>query len=204
MEDDPNFIVEPYIGSIPVKQLEEEKESRKKRKRLVRELAVYVIAIIFAAVIVPKYILQRTIVMGDSMQNTLHDGDNLWVEKLSYHFDQLKRFDVIVFYPYGKDNSEYFIKRIIGLPGETVQIIGDTIYINSVPISESFGKEPMETAGIAADVIWLAEDEYFVLGDNRSISKDSRSYEVGPVKKENIDGRAFIRIWPLSKLGFFN
>jgi signal peptidase I len=204
LKDELDSIEEPYIGSIPEKQIEEEKKKKNKRKRLMIELAIYAFAIFFAAAIVPKYILQRTIVVGDSMEDTLHDGENLWVEKISYHFDQLKRFDVIVFYPYGKDNSEYFIKRIIGLPNETVQIIGETIYIDGAPLSENYGKEPITYAGDAAEVIQLKEDEYFVLGDNRTVSLDSRYSQVGLVKKENIAGKAFVRIWPLSKFGFFD
>ena len=204
MAENPNLMEDPYIGSISIKELELEKEKRRKRKHLVIELGIYAIAILFAVFIVPRFILQRTIVMGSSMESTLQDGDNLWVEKISYHFEQLKRFDVIVFYPYGKDKSEYYIKRIIGLPGESVQIIGETIYINGVPLSENYGKDLITNAGIAAEQIVLSEDEYFVLGDNRTISKDSRDSQVGPVKEYNIAGRAFFRIWPFSKFGFFD
>lgn len=158
------------------------------KKRMVIEICIYVMALFFAAVIVPKYLLQRTVVIGNSMENTLYDGDNIWVEKVSYHFDKLKRFDVIVFYPNGKDEDEYYVKRIIGMPGETVQIVGDTIYIDGVPLSEHFGKEPITYAGIAEEEILLGAEEYFVLGDNRTISLDSRYEKVGPVKKENIGG----------------
>lgn len=199
-----DFQEEPYIGSIPDHLMEQENERKKKRKRLMIELAIYVILIFFAAFIVPRFILQRTIVVGDSMENTLHDGENLWVEKISHHFDQLKRFDVIVFYPYGKDNSEYYIKRIIGLPGEKVQIIGETIFINGAPLSENYGKEPITYAGDAAEEIQLTTDEYFVLGDNRTVSLDSRYSKVGPVSKEKIEGKAFFRIWPLNRFGFIN
>lgn len=195
---------EPYIGSLPKDMAELEEKRKKKRKRLMVEIVIYAMIIFFAAFIVPRFILQRTIVIGDSMENTLHDGENLWVEKISFHFDQLKRFDVIVFYPYGKDNSEYYIKRVIGLPNETVQIIGETIYINGKPLRENYGKEAITYAGNAAEEIQLKADEYFVLGDNRSVSLDSRYSKVGPVKKENIEGRAFLRIWPLSRFGFFN
>jgi signal peptidase I len=135
------------------------------------------------------------------MENTLHDGEQLYVEKLSYRFDALKRFDIIVFYPYGRENEEYYVKRIIGLPGETVQIIGSDIYINGEVLEEHYGKDPIEDPGRAAEPIQLGGDEYFVLGDNRDISKDSRTEEVGNVKKENIGGRAIFRIKPLSKFG---
>ncbi|HCL03271.1 MAG TPA: signal peptidase I [Lachnoclostridium phytofermentans] len=176
-------------------------EGKSSRKRIVLEILIYIVALYFAAFIVPRYILQRTIVVGDSMETTLQNGENLWVEKISYHFDKLKRFDVIVFYPHGKEDEEYYIKRIIGLPGEKVQIIGEEIFINGKLLTEDFGKDPIRNPGIAADPIFLAEDEYFVLGDNRTVSLDSRYEEVGPVKKENIGGRAIFRLWPINKMG---
>lgn len=179
-------------------------DKKKKRKRLVIEIAVYVAALFFAAFIVPKYLLQRTIVIGDSMESTLQDQDNVWVEKVSYHFDKLKRFDVIVFYPFGKENKEYYIKRVVGLPGETIQITQDTIYINGEPIEENYGKDPMVYSGTVKEPLTLADDEYFVLGDNRTISLDSRYSNVGPVKKKNIGGKVFLRIWPFSKFGTFD
>lgn len=176
-------------------------EGKSSRKRIVLEILIYIVALYFAAFIVPRYILQRTIVVGDSMETTLHDGENLWVEKISYHFDKLKRFDVIVFYPHGKEDEEYYIKRIIGLPGETVQITGENIFINGELLTEDFGKDPIRKSGMAANPITLSEDEYFVLGDNRTVSLDSRYEEVGPVKKENIGGRAIFRLWPINKMG---
>ncbi|WP_051650812.1 signal peptidase I [Lachnoclostridium phytofermentans] len=191
----------PMDGYHDLQTEVEHAEGKSSRKRIVLEILLYVVALFFAAVIVPKYILQRTVVVGDSMETTLHNGENLWVEKVSYHFDKLKRFDVIVFYPHGKDDNEYYIKRIIGMPGETVQIIGEDIFINSELLTESFGKDPIKNPGIAVNPIQLAEDEYFVLGDNRTVSLDSRYEEVGPVKKENIGGRAIFRLWPINKMG---
>ncbi|MDF2512017.1 MAG: hypothetical protein K0S04_1883, partial [Herbinix sp.] len=122
-------------------------------------------------------------------------------EKVSYHFDALDRFDIIVFYPYGRENEEYYVKRVIGLPGETVQIIGSKIYVNGQELEENYGKEPMDDPGRAEQLVTLGDDEYFVLGDNRNISKDSRSDEVGNVAKENIGGKVVLRIAPLSKFG---
>lgn len=191
----------PIDGYHDLQTEVEHAKGKSSRKRIVLEILLYVVALFFAAVIVPRYILQRTVVVGDSMESTLHNGENLWVEKISYHFDKLKRFDVIVFYPHGKDDDEYYIKRIIGMPGETVQIIGEDIFINSELLTESFGKDPIKNPGIAVNPIQLAEDEYFVLGDNRTVSLDSRYEEVGPVKKENIGGRAIFRLWPLNKMG---
>lgn len=188
----------------PYQDISEEVQKLSKksnRKGLLFDLIFYAILIFLCIFILPNYVLQRTIVDGASMEETLHDGDNLYVEKLSYRFEALKRFDIIVFYPYGRENKDYYVKRIIGLPGETVQIIGSDIYIDGNILEESYGKEPITDPGRAKNPIKLGQDEYFVLGDNRAISKDSRSEEVGNVKKENIGGRAIFRVKPLSRFG---
>ncbi len=143
--------------------------------------------------------MPRTIADGPSMEDTLHNGDNLLVDKISPRIGNLKRFDIIVFYPYGKDIDEYYVKRIIGMPGETIQILGSDIYINGEILEEDYGKDPITQAGIAAEPITLADDEYFVMGDNREVSQDSRA--IGPVLAENINGKEMIRIWPLNKFG---
>jgi len=172
---------------------------RKKTRGFIIEAIIYV-AIIFTCVfIIPKYVVQRTIVDGPSMEDTLHNGDNLLVEKISPRTGNLHRFDIIVFYPYGRDIDEYYVKRIIGMPGETIQIVGSDIYINGEILEEDYGKDPITRAGIAAEPITLADDEYFVMGDNREVSEDSRS--IGPVLEENISGKEMIRIWPLNKFG---
>ena len=144
-----------------------------------------------------------TEVEGASMENTLHNGDNLIVDKLSYRFRDPERFDIIVF-PFQYQTNTYYIKRIIGLPGETVQIMEDgSIYINGEKMEESYGREVIqpETIGRAAEPIILGEDEYFVMGDNRNNSSDSRTDIVGNIKREDIIGKAWLRIWPLSDFG---
>lgn len=183
----------------------DEKEMTKGQKirNALVELAIYAVIIVLCISFVPKYVIQRTIVDGYSMENTLQDEDNLLVEKVSYHFTDPKRFDVIVFYPHGKENKDYYIKRVIGLPGETIQIIGDTIYIDGKVLEEDFGKDPMTKSGIAQEPLKLGDDEFFVLGDNRAVSEDSRYPEVGPVSKDKIAGKAILRIYPLSKFGTF-
>lgn len=180
---------------------EKAKKNPSKRQAIIKDLITYAIIFVVCLYILPTFVIQKTIVDGPSMEDTLHDKDQLMVEKISYHLDALKRFDIIVFYPYGRKNKEYFVKRIIGLPGETIQIKGEDIYINDKKLSEHYGKDPIVKAGIAANPITLAEDEYFVMGDNRTLSFDSRYEEVGPVKRENIGGRVILRVWPLNKFG---
>lgn len=177
-------------------------KERKIRNNII-EFCIYVAIIIICVAFVPKYVVQRTIVDGKSMMNTLKNGENLLVEKVSYHFSDPDRFDVIVFYPHGRESSDYYIKRVIGLPGETVQIKGEDIYINGEKLEENYGKDPIMDPGMAEEPIELGEDEFFVLGDNRTVSEDSRYEDVGPVKRENIEGKAVLRIYPLSEFGTF-
>lgn len=165
--------------------------------------AIYLLCVLGAVWLVITFVGQRTEVEGASMENTLHNGDNLIVDKLSYRFHDPERFDIIVF-PFKYQDNTYYIKRIIGLPGETVQIMEDgSIYINGERLDESYGMEVIkpETIGRAADPIVLGEDEYFVMGDNRNNSSDSRTEIVGNIKREDIIGKAWLRIWPLADFG---
>lgn len=169
-----------------------------------KELLSWVMYIGFVVVLtwfILTFVGQRTVVDGRSMNATLNDKDNLIVEKLSYRFSDPERFDIIVFPPY--DTKEYYIKRIIGLPGETVQIDEEgNIYINGELLEEDYGLETIKNPGRAIEPVTLGEDEYFVLGDNRNNSVDSRDSRVGNIKRDAIIGRAWVRIWPLSDIGF--
>ena len=127
--------------------------------------------------------------------------DHLIVDKLSYKFKEPERFDIIVF-PFQYDRDTYYIKRIIGLPGEIVQIDEEgNIYIDGEILEENYGREVIENPGRAGEALVLGEDEYFVMGDNRNNSSDSRDPSVGNIHRKDIIGRAFIRIWPLSEFG---
>ena len=174
--------------------------------RIMRELlntAIYLLCVLGAVWLVITFVGQRTEVEGASMENTLHNGDNLIVDKFSYRFHDPERFDIIVF-PFQFQDNTYYIKRIIGLPGETVQIMDDgSIYINGEKLEENYGMEVIkpETIGRAAEPIELGDDEYFVMGDNRNNSSDSRTDMVGNITRENIIGKAWLRIWPVSDFG---
>ncbi len=177
-----------------------------KEKSTMRELlswVIYLLLVIGVSFLIVTFVGQRTKVQGRSMQNTLSDGDNLIVDKISYRFRDPERFEIIVF-PYQYQENTYYIKRIIGLPGETIQIKDGYIYIDGELLEEHYGAEVMEQSGIAADPIELGEDEYFVLGDNRNHSADSRDPSVGVLKRDQLMGRAFLRIWPLGSVGFIS
>ena len=163
---------------------------------------LYIAIVFLATYLVIHYVGQRTQVSGSSMEYTLSDGDNLIVDKISYRFHDPQRFDIIVF-PFKQEGNTYYIKRVIGLPGETVQIGADgTIYINEEPLDESYGREVILNPGQAEKPITLGFGEYFVLGDNRNASSDSRDPSVGVIKREDIIGRAWLRLYPFDKIGF--
>ncbi len=178
----------------------DEDDGNKKKVREALWFILYIAIIVVVAFIIVKFIGQRTVVSGRSMENTLSDGDNLIMDKITYRISNPKRFDIVIF-PDPSDPSEYFIKRVIGLPGETVRIGSDgTIYINGKKLTESYGKEVINNPGLAASPITLGKDEYFVLGDNRNDSLDSRFPEVGPIKGDEILGRAVFRIYPFNHM----
>ena len=164
-------------------------------------IILYIAVALVITFLLIKYVGQRTVVDGQSMEPTLYNNDNLIVDKISYRFKDPERFDIIVF-PYQYKDDTYYIKRIIGLPGETVQIDTEgNIYIDGEILEESYGKEIIKDPVLAAQPITLGDDEYFVLGDNRNHSGDSRFADVGNVKRSQIIGRAFFRMWPISSMG---
>lgn len=180
-----------------------EQEQKWTAEMVLREIfsmILYVIIVFGVCFLIITFIGQRTRVIGSSMESTLSDGDNLIVDKITYRFKEPARFDIIIF-PFQYEEENY-IKRIIGLPGETVWINNNgEIYINGILLKENYGLETMLYSGAAATPITLAEDEYFVLGDNRNNSTDSRFDVVGPVHRKDIIGRAWMRIYPFNKIG---
>ncbi|MBQ2258371.1 MAG: signal peptidase I [Lachnospiraceae bacterium] len=173
-------------------------------KNVLKEIlstSVYLLLVLCAAYLIVTYVGQRTQVSGSSMESTLSDEDHLIVDKISYRFKDPERYDIIVF-PFQYDQDTYYIKRIIGMPGETIQIDDNgNIYIDGEILRENYGREVIKNPGRASEPIILGDDEYFVMGDNRNNSSDSRDPSVGNIHRKDIIGRAFMRIWPLSKFG---
>lgn len=271
-----NNIIKGGSNSSVEKENGNNTSTEKEEVNIVKEIVGFVIYVAFLILmvwVIITFVGQRTVVDGISMENTLHDGDSLWVSKISYRLHEPERFDVVVFPVYESDYNkeeleeedyddeefededaesgeyaesdgedyddsdnenyagadeedyddsdedseeyefdddhegeeyEYFIKRIIALPGEKVRIDeAGTIYVNDIPIDENYGKETISPAmiGRCDKEVTLGEDEYFVMGDNRNNSEDSRFYLVGNLKKDRLIGKAVFRFWPLKKFG---
>ena len=156
--------------------------------KIIKEIIPYIV-IVLVVVLIRTFIITPVRVDGDSMKNTLKNGDIL----LLYKLGSINRLDIIVL-DEEKDN-EKIIKRVIGLPGETVAIKKGKIYINDKVIDDKYAYG--ETSDY--DKVTLEDDEYFILGDNRLISKDSRYF--GPIKKNEIKGKIVFRVFPFTKIG---
>ena len=176
-------------------------EQQKSPLRSLVSVLLYMGVILLVTVGFIRFVGQRTIVIGNSMYPTLHEGESLMVDKLFYRLSGFKRFDIVVFLHDGAE-EEYYIKRVIGLPGETVQIIDSVIYINGEPLEDPYRREPeIREPGLAAEPITLGADEYFCMGDNRNHSTDSRFASVGSVSREKFMGKVWLRIFPLNRIG---
>jgi len=170
--------------------------------------AVKVVAISLAIIIPVRYFLiQPFYVKGMSMESSFQDHEYQIIDEISYRFRPIARGEVIVF-RYPLNPQEYFIKRVIGLPGESVQIKDSQViiyndqYPGGLVLSEPYLDKGTPTYSNSDDKISLGADEYFVLGDNRTASKDSRSF--GAVNRSFITGRVFLRGWPFSRIAIFN
>ena len=169
-----------------------------KEKTLISNI-LYVAAVILISFLIVRFVGQRTEVIGSSMVPTLEDGNQLITDKITYRFREPERFDIIVF-PH--EANEFYIKRIIGMPGETVEIRDDhEIYINGELLEEDYGYGVTDPQELAGEKVILGDNEYFVLGDNREVSLDSRYAEVGNIPRSIIIGRAWIRIFPVKEFG---
>ncbi|SFR65774.1 signal peptidase I [Pseudobutyrivibrio sp. NOR37] len=190
------------------KMKKEEEEEPLTSKAIIKEVISVILNVLICFLVVfliTQFVGQRTVVSGRSMEDTLQDRDNLIVDKISYRFHDPNRFDVIIF-PHdesgigGEEKDTFYIKRVIGLPGETVRIDGSgNIYINDILLEETYGTEVMANPGMASNEMILGPDEYFVLGDNRNNSTDSRM--IGPINRDIIVGKAWLRVYPFKSFG---
>ncbi len=174
------------------------------RFKYVMTWAVEIAAVILCAYLCVASFGIQTSVVGQAMSDTLENGDRVLINKLTYLISKPKAGDVIVFLPNGNEKSHYYIRRVVGVPGDTVQIKDGAVYINGSLYSEKIEVASMEEAGIASEEIVLEEDEYFVLGDNRNNSEDSRYANIGNIKKEYIVGQAWFCIESEDGMGFIN
>ena len=160
----------------------------------VTELLVGGAVAVFLAFVLVFSIGMRTSVIGDSMEPSLHNGQEILMNRILYRISMPKRGDVIVFLPNGNQNTHFYVKRVVGLPGETVQIREGNVYIDGVLLAENELFDKIADPGIAQSELLLGSDEFFVLGDNRNSSEDSRSGNIGAVKKDSIIGKAWFHM----------
>jgi len=181
------------------------KKERKINLSLFQEILVWILEIavtIVIAVVFTFFFGVRSTVVGTSMSPQLEDGDEVLIDRFLYKFISPKSGDVIAFLPNGNTNTHYYLKRVIAVPGDTVQVKDGAVYVNGEEFEEEIKAARIEDAGIAVNEITLAEDEYFVLGDNRNNSEDSRFANIGNVKEDYIIGKAWFVIAPRDKLGW--
>lgn len=149
-----------------------------------------------------SHLFFRTVaIQENSMEPTISSGDTMFLDRLAFRFGSPGRGDVIAFRNTDEESESLHIKRVIGLPGETVQITNGQILINGQIWQEKKSYPAIVDSGLASEPVELADDEYFVLGDNRNGSEDSRYASVGNVRSKRIYGKVWLRIWPLTKFG---
>lgn len=176
-------------------------------KKIIKEIIVWLLLIVLtitASYFITTNIFVKTAVAGVSMEPTLMEGQVVIVNKIEYYLKSPSRNDVIVYKQSNREHSYYEIKRVIGLPGETVKIKNGVIYINDEALKEKVKTETIENAGLAEEGIKLDDNEYFVLGDNRNDSEDSRFASVGNVLKNEILGKAVATEKPFTLVDSLN
>lgn len=188
-------MIAPFVLNKQVCYMKKRIQFGKEKKQidydLIRTVGIWAFKIILVcllALVIVFYFGRQVKNSGDSMRPAVLDGDIVLVNRMIYDASKPKRGDIIVFKPNGNENARSYIKRIIGLPGETVQIKDGEIYIDGEKLEEKYETTAIEDAGTASEEITLDGDEYFVLGDNRRNSEDSRMADIGNVKRSEIEG----------------
>lgn len=172
---------------------EKEKKINKSTIHEILSTLFYCGVAVFLAFVLVFSVGMKISMVGVSMEPALYNGQKVLINRFIYKITSPKRGDVIAFLPNGNQNSHYYLKRIVGLPGESIQIIDGYVYINGERVPED-EYDKMADYGIAGNEIQLGSDEYFVLGDNRNMSEDSRSGNIGAVKKDTIAGKVWFHL----------
>lgn len=173
-----------------------QKES-KINKNLIKQILDIIISTIitvFIAFVITFIFGSRTSIIGDSMEPGLESSSQVLINKFVYMVTKPQKGDVIVFLPNGNTNTHYYIKRVVAIPGQTVKISEGRLYVNGLATEAESDYDYIIDPGMAESDILLGQDEYFVLGDNRNSSEDSRSGNIGPVNKNNIIGKAWLKL----------
>lgn len=160
------------------------------------------ILVLCTAYTLMSFFCVRTHIIGNSMNDKLKNGQTVLINRVSHAYFKPKRYSIIAFEAPGVNSSRIFVKRVIGLPGETVHIKDGKVYINDHMLEDDVSTTDILTAGLASEPITLAEDEYFVLGDNRNNSEDSRFSNIAMVKEENIIGNVWLIVSPVKDFKF--
>lgn len=184
--------------------------SRRRRKfnmPLFKEVMSWVIEcaiVIFIAYTLVTFFGCRTTVVGNAMNDTLTNEEQILVNRFVYNVSSPKQGDVIAFLPNGNEKSHYYVRRVVACPGDTIQIKEGVVYVNGEAYQEKITVASIEDAGVASEEIKLGDDEYFVLGDNRNNSEDSRLANIGNVKKSYIIGKAWFYFKSIGNMGFIH
>lgn len=188
-------------ATVTTKEQSEIEITEKKKKSFFREVLEFIIPIILAvaiALFLKNCVIANAKVPTGSMLNTIQEGDRIIASRLAYLNDDPERYDIIIF-KYPDDESQYFVKRVIGLPGETVNIVNGIVYVTktdgtTIQLDDSFVTNCVPVGNFGPYVV--PEDSYFMLGDNRNNSEDSRYWENKYVKKDKIIGKVLFRYYP--------
>lgn len=182
--------------------MRDKKRKQERENSVARELWEYIKLILIVVIVMvglQRYVIINAQIPSESMENNIMTGDRIFGNRLAYISSEPKRFDVVIF-KFPDDESQYFIKRVIGLPGESIDIVDGKVYIDGsdTPLDDSFCKET--PLGVGDGHFEVPENSYFMLGDNRNVSKDSRFWKNPYVQKDKILGEAVLRYWPITKI----
>ena len=175
---------------------------KEKVKQIIRnKFLIFLVIVIVFVLVIRGFVGGIVVIQGESMNPTLLNSDIVFIEKISYRNNKPKRNDIVVVTTNATGKKMQYVKRIIGLPGETIRIKKGKVFIDGEKLNEIHEFDLIEDGGMAREKVILGEDEYFLLGDNRNNSKDSRNVELGIVKRDQMEGKVFVRIYPFAKIG---